>query len=160
MKTNTPDNPKTNVPDSDTTARTPIDQEDEQLDETTENLEGRQTSIKSGKHSSVEKMAASRPELGTGRGAQPVPGAFGDDESHPVTGRNAAPNTNQFRCSGCGRYFNTRGELSAHEPECRLAKAATPAGQESLREEDATPHAPNDAESKEHPFQHGTKGEK
>jgi hypothetical protein len=105
----------------------------------------------------VEKLAASRPELGAGRGALPVDGAFGDADDHPITGRNAAPATNQFRCNACGRYFNTPGELAAHEPECRLAKAATPAGRESLRHEDETEHLPNDAESKEHKFQHGTK---
>jgi hypothetical protein len=116
-----------------------------------------QTSNKSGKHSSVEKLAASRPEFGAGRGAQPVPGAFGDDPSHVVTGRNAGPNTNQFRCNSCGRYFNSQRELSEHEPECRTAKVATAVGREELKEEDSRPHQPNDAESKEHPFQHGTK---
>ena len=69
----------------------------------------------------------------------------------------ASPGTNQFRCNACGRYFNTADELSAHEPECRLAKAATRAGAEDLRDEDSRPHQPNDAESKEHPFQHGTR---
>ncbi len=84
-----------------------------------------QTSNKSGKHSSVEKLAASRPEFGAGRGAQPVSGAFGDDPDHVKTGRNAGPGTNQFRCESCGRYLNTQEELSEHETECRLAKAAT-----------------------------------
>jgi hypothetical protein len=55
-------------------------------------------------------------------GAQPVPGAFGKDPDHTATGRNAGPGTNDFRCSGCGRYFNTKSELSTHEGECRLAK--------------------------------------
>jgi hypothetical protein len=149
---------KTDLPDSDETARPKHAYEEGGLEANeTGSDEGLQTSNKSGKHSSVEKLAASRPEFGTSPGAQPVPGAFGDDESHAVTGRNAGPGTNQFRCSGCGRYFNTRSELSAHEGECRLAKAATAGGRDSLREQDRTPHAPNDAESKEHPFQHGTK---
>jgi hypothetical protein len=158
MKTNTPDNPKGNLPDSDETARGKHPYTgDEPIEDASTDIEGLQTSNKSGKHSSVEKLAASRPEFGAGRGAQPVSGATGEDKSHQPAGRNASPDTNQFRCSGCGRYFNTAGELSAHEPECRLAKAATAAGRESLRHEDTTPHAPNDAESKEHPFQHGTK---
>jgi hypothetical protein len=158
MKTNTPDTPKRNSPGSDETARGQHPYAgDEVLEDVSDDIEGLQTSNKSGKHSSVEKLAASRPEFGAGRGAQPVSGAFGADPSHEVTGRNAAPDTNQFRCSGCGRYFNTASELSAHEPECRLAKAATPSGRESLKHEDTTPHQPNDAESKEHRFQHGTK---
>jgi hypothetical protein len=69
----------------------------------------------------------------------------------------ASPGTNQFRCNACGRYFNTADELSTHEADCRAAKVATHTGAENLREEDSRPHAPNDAESKEHPFQHGTK---
>jgi len=69
----------------------------------------------------------------------------------------AAPGTNQFRCNACGRYFNTQQELSSHEPECRAAKVSTSSGRHSLEEQDAQPHQPNDAESKEHPFQHGTK---
>jgi len=158
MKTNKPDNPKSNAPASDETARSQHPYAgDELMEDVSDDIEGLQTSNKSGKHSSVEKLAASRPEFGAGRGAQPVSGAFGEDETHAVTGRNAGPNTNQVRCSGCGRYFNTAAELSAHEPECRLAKAATASGRDSLRHEDTTPHAANDAESKEHPFQHGTK---
>jgi len=38
-----------------------------------------QTSHKSGKHSSVLKEAASRPDSGKGRGAEHVAGAFGSD---------------------------------------------------------------------------------
>lgn len=149
---------KTDLPDSDETARPKHAYEDGGPDvEETGSDENLQTSNKSGKHSSVEKLAASRPEFGSAPGAQPVPGAFGDDDSHPVTGRNAGPNTNQFRCNACGRYFNTQRELSAHEPECRLAKAATAGGRDSLRHEDQSAHAPNDEDSKQHPFQHGTK---
>jgi hypothetical protein len=69
----------------------------------------------------------------------------------------AGPGTNQLRCNACGRYFNTREELSMHEPKCRLAKTSTAEGKLELREQDATPHLPNDQESKQHPFQHGTK---
>jgi hypothetical protein len=149
---------KTNPPDSDETARKKHpyagDEDITDIDAASPDL---QTSNKSGKHSSAEKLAASRPEFGAGRGAQPVSGAFGDDPSHAVTGRNAGPNTNQFRCNACGRYFNTQNELSQHEPECRTAKVATAAGREDLKDEDSRPHQPNDVESKEHPFQHGTK---
>lgn len=69
--------------------------------------------------------------------------------------RLAGPDTNQFRCNACGRYFNEAGELRAHETECRPAKEATAEGRRELAEQDATPHLPNDQESKEHPFQHG-----
>src|ERR1700712_814654 len=158
MKTNTPDNPKRNSPDSDETARKQHPYAGaEVLEDVSTDIEGLQTSNKSGKHSSVEKLAASRPEFGEGRAGQAVAGAFGDDDGHRITGRNADPHTNQFRCSGCGRYFNTSGELSSHETECRLAKAASASGRDSLQHEDATPHAPNHAESKEQRFQHGTK---
>ncbi len=149
---------KTNPPDSDETARSkhPYAGDEDMTDVDTPSPD-LQTSNKSGKHSSAEKLAASRPEFGAGRGAQPVSGAFGDDPSHPVTGRNAGPDTNQFRCNACGRYFNTQSELSQHETECRSAKVATATGREELKEEDSHPHQPNDAESKEHPVQHGTK---
>lgn len=148
---------KFNAPDSDQSARkSHHPEEDLDTAEATNSNLNAQTSNKAGKHSTVEKLAASRPEFAEGRGAQPVPGAFGHDteELHPV-GRNASPGTDQFRCSGCGRYFNTKQELLSHEPECRLAKAATAGGRDSLHQQDATPHAPNDAESKEHPFRHG-----
>src|SRR3954452_11533674 len=122
---------KTNPPDSDETARRKHpyagDEDITDIDAASPDL---QTSNKSGKHSSAEKLSASRPEFGEGRGAQPVDGAFGHDEEgeHKVTGRLAGPGTNQFHCESCGRYFNTRGELSEHEIECRTAKAATSAG--------------------------------
>src|SRR5947209_18771331 len=158
MKTNTPHLPKTNLPDSDETARGKHPYAgDERIEDASPDIEGLQTSNKTGKHSSAEKLAASRPEFGSAAGARPVDGAFGDDPGHPVTGREAAPGTNEFRCSGCGRYFNTAVELSGHETECRLAKAATASGRDSLRHEDSTPHQRNDAESKEQPFKHGTK---
>lgn len=69
----------------------------------------------------------------------------------------ASPGTNQFRCNACGRYFNTQAELGQHEVECRAAKASTQEGSRELREQDKQPHLPNDAESKDHPFQHGTR---
>jgi hypothetical protein len=67
----------------------------------------------------------------------------------------AEPGTNRFRCNACGRYFNTRGELSQHETECRSAKQATAEGQLELAEQDSQDHQPNDQESKAHPFRHG-----
>jgi predicted nucleic acid-binding Zn ribbon protein len=69
----------------------------------------------------------------------------------------ASPGTDQYRCNACGRYFNTAQDLSDHAAECRVAKEATGAGAEQLREQDSRPHLPNDQESKEHPFQHGTR---
>jgi hypothetical protein len=119
---------KTNYPDSDQSARkSHADTRDQETAESTDETLNVQTSNKSGKHSSAEKLSASRPELGEGRGAQPVDGGFGRDEEgeHQVTGRLAGPGTNQFRCESCGRYFNTREELSQHETECRTAKATT-----------------------------------
>jgi len=146
MKTNTPHLPKTNLPDSDETARGKHAYAgDEQIEDASQNIDGLQTSNKTGKHSSAEKLAASRPEFGPSAGAKPVDGAFGNDPEHNVTGRLAGPDTNQFRCSACGRFFNSHSELSAHEGECRLAKAATASGRESLEHEDSTQHARNDA---------------
>ncbi len=158
MKTNTPHLPKTNQPGSDETARGKhAHAGEEEMPDASPDIEGLQTSNKTGKHSSVEKLAASRPEFGSSAGANPVDGAFGEDPNHAITGREAGPGTNEFRCNACGRYFNSSEELSQHEPECRLAKEATPAGRESLRHEDGSIHEPNDAESKEKRFEHGTK---
>lgn len=121
---------KTNYPDSDESARSKHPGlDDEHTAEASDQNENLQTSVKSGKHSTVEKLSASRPEYGTGRGAVPVDGGFGRDEkamAHPhPPGRNASPQTNQFRCETCGRWFNTQSELGRHETECRAAKAAT-----------------------------------
>lgn len=69
----------------------------------------------------------------------------------------ASPGTNQFRCNACGRYFNTASELRQHETECRAAKIATPEGARELRAQDSEPHQPNDGESKQARFQHGTR---
>ena len=139
MKTNAPHLPKTNRPDSEETARDkhPFTG-DEQMPDASTDIEGLQTSNKAGKHSSAEKLAASRPEFGARPGAKPVDGAFGADSNRP------APQTNQFRCNACGRYFNTEDELTGHERECRLAKQTTPAGRNALPREDATLHPKND----------------
>jgi hypothetical protein len=146
MKTNTPHLPKTNLPDSDETARSKHPYAgDEQIEDASDNIEGLQTSNKTGKHSSAEKLAASRPEFGASAGAKPVDGAFGNDPEHHETGRLAGPDTNQFRCSSCGRFFNSQTELTAHEGECRLAKAATASGRQNLEHEDSIPHPRNDA---------------
>jgi len=56
----------------------------------------------------------------------------------------ASPDSNQFRCNSCGRFFNSPDELKQHEPDCRAAKSATAAGRAELAEADATPHPRND----------------
>jgi hypothetical protein len=38
----------------------------------------------------------------------------------------AGPDTNQFRCEACGRYFNSREELDRHASECQAVKASQP----------------------------------
>ena len=117
---------KTNYPDSDESVRGahPDAADDDPMQDVEAAYPGSQTSTKSGKHSAVEKLAASRPEFGSGRATQPVPGAFGHDEQTHPPGRNAGPGTNQYRCKTCGRFFNTQVELSEHAIECRAAKAA------------------------------------
>ena len=113
-----------NIPNSDETARNKHNESASEDVAPAEDLsyDGLQTSTKSGKHSSVEKLGASRPEFGTGRGAVPVDGAFGNEDEHPETTR--------VRCVNCGRYFNTKAELTQHALECDLAKQAS-AGQKS-----------------------------
>jgi len=75
------------IPDSDVTARKRNGETDEAGGATiTDQL---QTSNKTGKHSSVEKLAASRPEFGESPGAHPKSGAFGnptpeEDTEHPL----------------------------------------------------------------------------
>lgn len=154
MKSNRPGRAKRNSPDSDESARAKHEfaSGEEELgttadtsDEAGGNIEGLETSNKTGKHSTVEKLAASRPEFGVGTGARPVDGAYGNDPDHVISGRNAAPETSQFRCSGCGRFFDSGTELSQHERDCLLAKAATASGRDSLAKEDASPHPRNDA---------------
>lgn len=120
---------KQNFPDSDESARKKHpDAATANVPDADTSISNVQTSNKSGKHSTAEKLAASRPEFGTGRGGVPVDGAFGDDPNHVITGRNAGPETNKYRCETCGRWFNTREELAEHEPECQLAKAASNRG--------------------------------
>jgi hypothetical protein len=116
------------APDSDQTAREPDAALDiDEISEDPGDIEGRQTSNKTGKHSSAEKLAASRPGFGSSPGAKPVDGAFGGQtpEEAGLRGpRLSLAGTNQFHCESCGRDFNTESELSAHEIECRLAKQA------------------------------------
>lgn len=114
------------MPDSDQTARKNYEPEEEPLQDPGD-LAGRQTSNKSGKHSSVEKLAASRSEFGSAPGGHPVPGAFGktdDDVATPETA-SAPPRPQEFRCDSCGRTFSSSRDLADHEIECRLAKEAT-----------------------------------
>ena len=84
------------IPDSDRSVRGGMTSEDEEIDPVTaESYDAPQTSNKTGKHSSVEKQAASRPEGGTGAGAKKVSGAFGKAGNTKVrTGTNpgAEPN--------------------------------------------------------------------
>lgn len=115
------------VPDSDETARHRDAAADEMTDDSAD-ITGRQTSNKTGKHSSAEKLAASRPEFGSSPGAKPVDGAFGDaspQEAGLRGPRLSLEGSNQFHCESCGRYFNTQAEFSSHEIECRTAKLAT-----------------------------------
>ena len=79
MKDDKTDNPKRNYPDSDQTARPKHALMSDDPTEAGDNIVGLQTSTKSGKHSSVEKLAQSRSEFKSGRDAQPVDGAFGND---------------------------------------------------------------------------------
>lgn len=71
---------KRNFPDSDQSARGPIQNLESEEEDTATQIEGRQISNKSGKRSSAEKLASSRPEFGTSPGASPVPGASGKDD--------------------------------------------------------------------------------
>src|SRR5438477_7192436 len=73
-----------------------------------EDLTGRQISSKTGKRSSAQKLAASRPEFGPSPGAHPVAGAFGKDQEIAGSGEH------QFRCASCGGWFETETELVEH----------------------------------------------
>jgi hypothetical protein len=76
---------KTNFPDSDESARRTNPPQDDEMDTNPDDaVDGLQVSGKSGKHSTTEKLAASRPNFGTGRGAEPVDGAFGKDDAEIV----------------------------------------------------------------------------
>src|SRR3954470_6365118 len=67
----------TKIPDSDVTARKRPNAGDNPGPDSGP-FEDLQTSNKTGKHSSVAKLAASRPALAEAPGAHPKPGAFGD----------------------------------------------------------------------------------
>lgn len=117
------------IPDSDVSARRRrTDVEEELGEQPLENLDDLQTSNKAGGHSTVEKLAASRPEFGAHPGAVP--------QEVNKKGR--------FRCNACGRFFDTETDLGHHEIECRAAKQATHEGAAELAHEDAVPHPPND----------------
>jgi hypothetical protein len=76
---------KTNFPDSDESARHTNPPQDDEMDTNLDDaVAGLQVSGKSGKHSTTEKLAASRPNFGTGRGAEPVDGAFGTNDAETV----------------------------------------------------------------------------
>jgi hypothetical protein len=65
------------IPDSDVTARKQSVGAEESGNDT-EQINDLQISNKTGKHSAVEKLAASRPEFAESPGARPKDGAFGD----------------------------------------------------------------------------------
>jgi len=76
---------KMNQPDSDESTRHNHPAQDDELDTSAdEAVDGLQTSGKSGKHSTAMKLAASRPDYGTGRRAEHVDGAFGKDDAQAV----------------------------------------------------------------------------
>ena len=85
---------KTHLPDSDQSARQkhPREQEEENWKEVTDVVKTTQTSHKTGKTSTAEKLAASRPEFGEGRGARHVDGASGpeEEEREDLPGRRGA----------------------------------------------------------------------
>ena len=54
--------------------------DEDEIDDAGTELEGLQSSNKTGKHSSVEKLGAIKPEFSDGRSAQAVDGAFGKEE--------------------------------------------------------------------------------
>lgn len=84
MARNTNDGKKTDLPDSDESARQKHAQEQEQENwsEVTDVVTTTQTPHKSGKHSTAEKLAASRPEFGQGNQGKPVDGASGKQEEN------------------------------------------------------------------------------
>jgi hypothetical protein len=94
MATTIDDPKKTALPDSDQSARQKHaqEQEEENWNEVTDVVKTTQTSHKSGKHSTAEKLAASRPEFSEGRGAKPVDGASGsgEEEREDLPGRRGA----------------------------------------------------------------------
>lgn len=85
------------IPDSDQTARRDTAQNEPSFEEVETGTEGRQTSNKSGKRSSAEKLAASRPELGSSPGAKPVPGADGEPGAEREETPSGAPRDKALR---------------------------------------------------------------
>jgi hypothetical protein len=75
---------KMNYPDSDESTRHSHPAQDDEIDAAGEAIDGLQTSGKTGKHSTAMKLAASRPDFGTGRRAEHVDGAFGKDDASAV----------------------------------------------------------------------------
>jgi hypothetical protein len=73
-------NRNSKLPDSDPTARK-RGGESQQVPSEEMSSAVPETSHKSGKHSSVEKASASRPESQPAPGAKPKPGSFGSDRS-------------------------------------------------------------------------------
>lgn len=108
-------------------------------EEPPQNLEDPQTSNKTGKHSTVEKLAASRSEFSPRSSAGPVAGAFDGERPEPS-------GAGQFRCSACGRYFDVESDLRGHEAECRAAKQSTQSGASDLEREERAVHSPNDGD--------------
>ena len=101
------------TPESDVSARHPREDMSEEIYDTpNESLQQRQTSNKSGSHSNVEKLRASRSEFAPRPSAGPVPGARGPEQPQPET-------PGAFRCASCNRTFDTETERRRHEPECR-----------------------------------------
>ncbi len=53
-------------------------------------------------------MKTNTPHLPKTNRPKPVDGAFGADSNRP------APETSQFRCNACGRYFQFSGRSHCH----------------------------------------------
>lgn len=45
--------------------------------------------------------------------------------------RSASPDTNKFRCKGCGRHFNSEEELKEHQRGCLAAKSEGSGGRKT-----------------------------
>src|SRR5437016_5427333 len=131
-------------PTSDETARKESEDLTAETSETLPDDLDRQVSSKTGKRSSAQKLSASRPEFGTSPGAHPVAGAFGSDQESIPSGEH------HYRCSACGRWFDTETELSDHAVECRAAKEATEAGRHQMMHEDREVHEPDDRDTDKH----------
>jgi hypothetical protein len=53
------------------------------------------------------------------------------------------PETSNYRCASCGRFFNTPNELRQHETECRVAEETTAPGEQMLAVEDQKDYPKN-----------------